>query len=178
MKQILLLIAAMAAYGQPEYRASQKNPDTAQTFEILNDGTNITANCKANSLQNTSLPISVASATNAAAAVLTVSAGHGFSLKYKPLIIVSGGTGNWTAINGTLVATPINSTTFSIPVNSTAFGALTGTITFTTRAARITEPIWSVNVFTWSGSIPTGSFWYGGSPGALTTCTAIPAQYQ
>ncbi len=178
MKATLLFLIAVAAWGQSEVRMAQKNPDVGFTFEILNDGTNVTGVCKANSTQPTSLPISVASATNAAAAVLTVSAGHGLSTKSRPLIVISGGTGSWTAINGTFTATPINTTTLSIAVDSSAFGALAGTVTFTTRAPRITQPIWSVGVYTWSGTIPTGTFWYGGSTGNLTTCSALPTQYQ
>lgn len=180
MKQIALLIMALAAYGQSEVRMAQKNPDTGYSYVMINDGTNIVALCKAPSMQPTSPPISIASATNAAAVVFTVSAGHGFSYSpaTRPTVTISGGTGSWTAVNGSFTATPINATTFSIPVDSSAFGALAGTVTFVTRAPRVTQPIWSITVYTWSGTIPTGQFWYGGTPGAVTTCTASPSQYQ
>ena len=178
MKTLLIILFAAAVYAQPEYRAAQKNPDAGYTYEMLNDGTNVVTLCKAQSLQPTSASISIASATNASPVVFTVSGGHGLSTKSRPLVTISSGTGNWTAVNGTFTATPINTTTFSIAVDSTAFGAVAGTLVFTTRAPRLTQSIWSVAVYTWSGSIPTGTFWYNGSPGSLTTCSAAPTQYQ
>lgn len=178
MKYILILFAALAVYGQPETRLSQKNADQGYQFKIWNDGTNPTTVCKALSLQPTSNPISIASATNAATVVFTVSGGHGLNTDARPLITISGGAGQWVVANATWTATPINSTTFSVPLDSTLIGALTGTVVFTTRAPLLTMPVWSVAKYTWSGSIPTGSFWYNGNSSTLTTCSAEPTTYQ
>lgn len=178
MRLILLIIAAVAAYAQPEFRSSQKNADVGYQYKMYNDGTNITTLCKAASLQPVSQPISIASATNASSVVFTVSAGHGLNTDSRPTVVVSGGTGNWVAVNGTFTATPINSTTFSIAVDSTSFGAVAGTLVLTTTAPRLNQPVWSVAVYTYTANIPTGTFWFGGSSSRLTTCTAAPTQYQ
>ena len=94
---------------------------------------------------------SISAATNANPVVFT-STGHGFPISSRPNVTIVGGTGNWTAINGSFVATVIDANTFSIPVNSTAFGALTGTITFTTNAPRLTIAEWAVQKFAYDGS--------------------------
>lgn len=178
MKLLLLIFATLAAWAQTEVITAQKNAAEGYQFIAFNDGTNITTLCKARSLQSTSSAISVASATNANPVVLTISGGHGLSTNFRPQITISGGTGNWTAINGTFTATPINTTTLSIAVNSTTFGALAGTVTFTTRSPRITQPVWNVAQYVYSGGIFVGSAWYGGSSSAMTTCSSAPTQYQ
>lgn len=179
MKILLLLLVALSAFAQQEVRFSQNNPDTGYQIVLGYSGTNIVYICKALSLQPTSPSIAVASATNANPVVFTISGGHGFDLNSKPSITVSGGTGNWTAANGTFTATPINSTTLSIAINSTAFGAVTGTIVFTTRSPRITQPVWNVQSVAYDSSsnvIWTG--WASGSPQRTFTCTGAPSQYQ
>jgi hypothetical protein len=73
----------------------------------------------------------------------------------------------------------INSTTFSVPVDSTAFGAVTGTLTYVTRAPRTTSPVWSVQKFVVDGSSNLiWSGWVGGTPSFTTTCTGAPTQAQ
>jgi len=74
--------------------------------------------------------ISITSATNANPVVFTVAAGHGFATGEGPVITISGGTGAWTVVNGSFVATILSPTTFSIAVNSTAIGAVAGTIVY------------------------------------------------
>lgn len=181
--KLLLFFAALAVYAQGETRIAQKSPDTGYQFIMGYSGTNMTYLCKAKSLQPTSANISVASATNASPVVFTISGGHGFnaatSPSAKPIITVSGGTGNWTAVNGSFTATILSSTTLSIPVDSTAFGALAGTVVFTTRAPLTTRPIWSVLVLTYDGSNNnTGTAWVGGVSSETNTCTGAPTQYQ
>jgi hypothetical protein len=99
---------------------------------------------------------SIASATNANPVVFTVTGGHGFDYQsgatILPVVCVSGGTGNWTAVNGCFVGTPTASTTFSIPVNSTSFGAVTGTLVLTTNAPLTTKAIWAIEKFVYNGS--------------------------
>ncbi len=178
MKILLLLISAIAVQGQPEYRLSQNNPDLGYALILGYTGDNVIYVCRALSLQPVSPAVSVASATNAAAAVLTVSAGHGFDLNSKPSITIIGGTGGWAAINGTRIATPLNTTTFSIPVNSSAFGALAGTVTYTSRAPLISNPVWSVMSLAYSGANLISTTWAGGSPQVKTTSTGAPSSNQ
>lgn len=180
MKLSLFLLLTAALYAQPETRLSQKNPDVAYQFVLGYSGTNAIYICKAASLQPTSSAISIASATNANPVVFTVTAGHGFDASSHPQVTISGGTGNWTAVNLTnTTATIINSTTFSIAVNATAFGAVAGTLVYTTRAPRTTAAIWSVQSLAYDGSsnlIWTG--WAGGTTSPVNTCTGAPATAQ
>lgn len=74
--------------------------------------------------------VTITAATNAAAVVLTV-VGHGLSTGDG--ITISGGTGNWAAINGAWTITVTGANTFTIPIDSTTFGALTGTPVFPSR---------------------------------------------
>ena len=183
MKTLLLMLAAITAYGQTEVRISQKSPDTGYQMILGYSGTNVIYICKAASIQKTSPSIAIASATNANPVVFTVSGGHGFdsatSPAAKPSITVSGGTGQWVVANATWTATILSSTTFSVPLNSTAIGAMTGTIVFTTRAPRTTDPVWSVQAFTYDGSNNlTGGAWAIGTPSFTQTCTGSPSQYQ
>lgn len=76
-----------------------------------------------------------------------------------PIIKITGGTGNWTAINGTWTATPTAGTTFTIPVDSTAFGALTGTLVVTTQSPRHNVAQWAVYHLTYSGTDITSKGW-------------------
>lgn len=183
MTRFLACIAiafSSVAFAQQEVRMSQMNPDTGYQQIFFYDGSNnLQAICQAASRQTVSPNISVASATNANPVVFTVSGGHGLSTSFRPQVTISGGTGNWAGVNGTYTATPISTTTFSIPVNSTTFGALAGTVIFTTTSPRINQAVWSVQYFTYDGSNNLiGTSWYGGNPGAKTTCSAVPTQYQ
>lgn len=81
--------------------------------------------------------------SNAAAAVVTATA-HGFHAEATPLVTISGFTGAWAAANGTWKASYVGANSFSIPVNSSGFGAVAGTPVVTTRAPRLTRPVWLV----------------------------------
>lgn len=74
--------------------------------------------------------ITISAATNANPVVFT-SNSHGLSTGDG--ITISGGTGNWTAVNGSWTITVTGANTFSIPVDSTAFGAVTGTLVYPSR---------------------------------------------
>jgi hypothetical protein len=178
MRFILLLLAAMAVQAQNDVIISQKSPSAGYQFIMGYSGDNLLYLCKAASTQPVSPSIAIASATNASPVVMTVSGGHGFDVSALPIVTISGGTGSWVAVNGSFTATVINSTTFSIVVDSTAFGAVSGTLTFTTRAPRTTSNIWSVQKFVYSGSNMIWSGWVGGTPSFVTTCTSGPSQYQ
>lgn len=179
MRFILLLLAACAVQAQNDVIISQKSPSAGYQFIMGYSGTNLLYICRAASIQPTSPSISIASATQANPAVFTISGGHGFDASALPIVTVSGGTGNWTAVNGSFTATIISSTEFSIPVNSTTFGAVSGTLVFTTRAPRTTSPIWSVQKFVYDGSNNAiWSGWVGGVSSFVNTCSSAPAQYQ
>ncbi len=181
MRFILLLLAACAVQAQSEVIISQKNPSTAYQMILGYSGTDLSYVCVANSIQPTSPSIAIASATAASPIVFTVSGGHGFyvSTKNLPSVTISGGTGNWAAVNGTFTATIINSTTFSIATDGSGFGAVTGTLTFTTRAPRTTSRIWSVKSLGVDGSSNTDWIgWSAGTSSANQTCTGTPSAAQ
>lgn len=74
--------------------------------------------------------ITISAATNANPVVFTANA-HGLSTGDG--ITISGGTGNWAAVNGSWTITVTGANTFSIPVDSTTFGAITGTLVYPSR---------------------------------------------
>jgi hypothetical protein len=78
--------------------------------------------------------IAASAATNAAAAVLTVT-GHGLST--GDIVTITGAAGGtWTTLNTNRYAvTVIDANTFSIPVNSTGFG------TYTASSAQVARPV-------------------------------------
>lgn len=123
--------------------------------------------------------VSISAATNANPVVFT-STGHGFPINSRPLIAITGATGNWTPVNATAnangtvyqTATVIDANTFSIPVDSTTFGALTGTLTFVTTAARTTVAEWAVKELAYD--ISNNLIWVGwlnGSSGYDSKCS-------
>lgn len=70
---------------------------------------------------------SISAVSNAATVALT-SATHG--LLTGNTVTISGGTGNWVALNGTWTITRTDANNFTVPLNSTALGAKAGTIVF------------------------------------------------
>ena len=179
MKLILLLLAALAVSAQTEMRLSQRNPDTGYQFVLGYSGSNLIYACKAASIQPVSPSISIASASNASPVVFTISGGHGFNLSSTPTVTIAGGTGNWAAVNGSFTATVINTTTYSIVVDSTAFGAVTGTLTYTTRAPRITSAVWSIQKLIYDGSNNLiFAAWDSGTPSYTRVCSGNPAAAQ
>lgn len=68
------------------------------------------------------------SAVSNASTVSATSTAHG--LLTGNTITISGGTGNWTALNGTWTITKTGDNTFTVPLNSTDLGAKAGTIVF------------------------------------------------
>lgn len=173
----LIFIAIAPAFAQNCQIGAPPN-HTACTQLFTYDGSgNALYMCKARSVQPTVSRLSISAATNANPVVFTSTA-HGFSTLQLPLVTISGGTGNWTAVNGTFTATIIDANTFSIAVNSTSLGALAGTVVLDTTAPRTTSSIWSVAKFTYTGTNMTGMFFIGGSPSERNTCSSAPTQYQ
>jgi hypothetical protein len=165
-----LIAAAVGALAQQTVKIDPTIPAGYEQV-ITYSGSNVVATCLAQSTlaKRTQRVISISAATNANPVVFT-STGHGFPLSARPLVTISGGTGNWTAINGPFTATIVDANTFSILVNSTSLGALAGTITFTTTAPRITIAEWQVQVIAYSGSNPIWTGWMGGDAGFSQIC--------
>ncbi len=171
MRLILGLFSIAAIlFGQSQevvlFQGPPNNPiQTVNTFS----GTNLTSTCYARSTvtsgQRRGLIVSISAASNASPVSLTSTA-HGFNTNSRPSVTISGGTGSWTAINGTFTATVTGVNTFTIPVDSTAFGALAGTITFTTTAPRTGVAEWAVKIFTYDGS--SNLIWAGWLYGSST----------
>ena len=114
--------------------------------------------------------------------VLTFASAHGYNWvaagpTAQPSIAISGGTGNWKAVNGIWIFQPTAATTGTLAsvvagsltqLDTTGFGAVTGTLVVTSRAPRTFDPCWSIQLFVynasnaeiWSGW-PTSSFGAG-----------------
>lgn len=178
MKQFLFAVACacalLSAQDTQEVALTQLPSNRAVQKFYGNDGTNITSACFARSADTSGIrartKVSISAASNASPVVLT-SASHGFQLTSRPKVTISGGTGNWTAINGVFTATIIDANTFSIPVDSSAFGALAGTVIFTTTAPRFGVPEWAVILYFFTANIQTGSMWLDGSTGLHAKCS-------
>jgi hypothetical protein len=114
---------------------------------------------------------SISAATNANPVVFTSTA-HGFNANTRPSITISGGTGNWAAVNGTFIATVTSANAFSIPVDSTTFGAVTGTLVYTTTAPRTNKFEWAVVLYSYDGSNNLiNRTWLNGSSGLQARCS-------
>ncbi|MCC6398821.1 MAG: hypothetical protein IT282_17545 [Bacteroidetes bacterium] len=180
MKTLLILaLLAFPAFGQNcQIGSTSGNPPTGCQRILGYSGANLIYLCQARSVQPQATKMTVASATTASPVVFTISGGHGFDLSSLPTITLTGGTGNWTAVNITATATIINSTTLSIPVDSTSFGALAGTVVISTYAPLNTSSVWSVMKLVYSGDNLIWTGFVGGSPGERNTCTGSPSAAQ
>lgn len=175
MRYALLLFVCLSAYAQETpVVALNDGCGNAPCQKVYGySGTNLIYTCSARSIDDSrqATALSISAATNANPVVLT-STGHGFSLpsnsggSEKPRITIRGGTGNWTAINGSFVATIIDANTFSIPVNSTSLGALAGTVTFVSAAPRLGIDDWGVKLFGYDSS--SNLIWSGWLNGRAT----------
>lgn len=181
---ITLLLAAIAAAqsGTPVRPTDDPSPNAIQKVLVVS-GTNTVAVCSSPSTlsSRSGRIVSISAASNANPVSLT-STSHGFDSNSLPTITISGGTGNWTAVNGTWVATITSANAFTIPVDSTSLGALTGTLVFTTTAPRKTVAEWSVQKIAYDGSNnPIWIGWLGGATSYSQKCsdyasTTITAQ--
>ncbi len=97
----------------------------AGTIKYNQNGTGTIGSMIVVSGTTTANGLTISSATNANPAVLTTVTNHSYIS--GDVIKISGGTGSWTAINGTFTVTVTAANKFSIPVDSTSFGALSGT---------------------------------------------------
>lgn len=171
-----VLVARAQNPGAP-VNVSQGPPPVGYQSLLYYTGSNLQYVCLAASDQINEQEITVTAASNANPVSFTATA-HGFDYQSGattlPAIKITGGTVNWTPINGVWVATPTSANAFTIAVNSTGFGALTGTLTVTTRAPLTTKSYWSVQKLVYDGSSNLiGTFW-GSTPGGAGS-TALTA---
>lgn len=166
MKLILVLLTAVAAWAQSQPVQINPLPFYQPTVMFTYyDGSNRTEYiCQALSIATT-VRLGVSGATAANPGVFTT-ADHGWyrtsspfdSAGYRPRVIVSGGTGNWAATNGTWLAVPISATTFSLlgldgtALNTTGFGAVTGSLSVQSQSPRVNDYHWFVRKFVYDGS--------------------------
>ncbi len=177
MKRLILglvLAALAAAQDGLVVNPTPGPPNYPYQIVYVYTGTNLTYACFAPAMVTTgnrALRTASISAASNASAVSFTSTAHGFDANSRPSVTISGGTGNWTAIIGTFVATITGANTFTIPVDSTTFGALTGTITFTTTAPRVNQPDWAVERYFYDGSNNLILIvWLDGSSGLHVKC--------
>jgi hypothetical protein len=167
-----LFLCSFAVQAQTGVSVEDLPPSIGVQNVNAYSGTNMTYRCWARSVVPTraSTSTTITSATNANPVVITVAAGHGFDINSRPIVTLSGGTGNWAALSGARVATILSSTTFSVAVNSTTFGAVAGTIVYTTTAPRTNVAEWSVLRYSYDGSGNLiASAWDGGAPSRMNS---------
>lgn len=130
---------------------------------------NLTYTCFARSAIRSARTITISAGS--AANPVSFTSTHGFDYQSlattTPIVRISGGTGNWTAVNGVWVATPTASTTFTIAVDSSAFGAVTGTLVGTTYAPSMTAKIWAIEKLVYDASSNLIWFGWGGEAGGV-----------
>lgn len=160
----VITIAPLIAQDGQQVNESEGPPYRAYQKLFYVSGTNIQYICVAQS-QSKTTPITVTAASNANPVSFTATAHNlgdygNLGATVTPIVKITGGTGNWTVINGTWTATPTSADAFTIPVDSAALGALTGTLVVTTMSPRHNEAVWSVQKFMYDGSNNlTGSGW-------------------
>ncbi len=155
-KLAILILASWGAWAQDPPNPYQK-PFTTIMFY---DGSNrLEYLCQAYATQSP-FQLTVASATNATTGTFT-SAAHGLYVAnwpYKPKVTISGGTGNWTAANGTWILIPTSTTQFTLTslsgtaFNTNSLGALTGTLVVVIRTPRTNANQWFLRKFSYDAS--------------------------
>jgi len=137
-------------------------PDTAWTG--INDyggGSTILYSGLAKSIQQP-FTLTVTSVSKASSAVVTVTA-HG--LDTDNIVTVTGGTGEWTGVNGAQIITKVDANSFTIPVATTGYsGSFAGSIS--TLAPRTSAACWSIQKYYYSGSNLVRSAWANGNAAA------------
>lgn len=149
-RTLLLLFAAIAS------QAISSAQSATQSL-LFYSGSNLQYVCVALSTQpNAATVVAVSAASNANPVAFTSTAHNLFYTATStalPVVKITGGTGSWSAVNGSFVATPTGANTFTIPVDSTSFGTFSGqTLVVTTFSPRLNDPVWSVENFQYDGS--------------------------
>lgn len=104
---------------------------------------------------NKKTSMSVSTVTPGSPTVVTLASAHAFETFTNPTVTLSGATGASAVLNGTYVATIVDSTTVSLALDSSALSSVTGTITMSTNAPRLNQPVWAIQkaVTTSSGDL-------------------------
>lgn len=116
---------------------------------------------EANSVQPT-FQFTVTSVSKANPAVFTITA-HG--LQTDNVVTIAGATGDWAALNGSLIIIVLSANTFSVAVDSTGFaGSFAGTVT--TIAPRTSASCWRItkNYYDGNSNLLRSGFAGGGMP--------------
>lgn len=171
---ILIPVGVMGQSDSPVTTISQGMAAVGYQQILVYSGGNLTYRCVARSIQDTSTLPTVSAATLASTVVFTSTA-HGLDYQSgattTPTVFISGGTGDWTAVNGMWIATPTSANTFSIPVDSSMFAAFgSQALTVTTRAPRTTALIWAIQKFVYDAT--PNLIWSGWA--ANSTGTTLP----
>ena len=126
--------------------------------------------------------LTVASISKANPAVVTVT-GHGFGdyatfgATIKPVIKITGMSGNWAGINGVWVGTVTAANTFTIPVNTSAYsGTADTTARVTTTSPRTSDAVWSINRFFYDSSGNFVASAWAANPGGASATDAKAGQ--
>lgn len=122
----------------------------ASAYTALNDlagGTNVVYSGVTPSFIQ-SVTLTGATVSKAAAGVVTFTA-HGLASDNS--VTISGGTGDWAALNGTRIITKIDADTFSVAVNTSGYsGTFGGTVT--TNAPQTSAASWAVQKYYYDAS--------------------------
>lgn len=159
MKRLIALVSIFAsllcAQDGTAVNNSQGSPYVSYQSLFYTSGSNLTFVCTSPS--NRISTITVSAASNASPVSFTATAHNigdytNLGATVTPLVKITGGTGNWTVVNGTWTATTTSANAFTIPVDSSALGALTGTLAVTTQSPRLNVTQWAVRHLTYDGS--------------------------
>lgn len=172
---VLAILCAALAYSQDgtPMNSSQGSPYVGYQTLAYNVTGATSYICSGKS--STVSTITVTAASNASPVSFTATAHNigdygNLGATVTPLVSISGGTGNWTAINGVWTATPTSANAFTILVDSSAFGALTGTLVVKTMSPRHNVAQWSIlKIMYDSGGYFSGRGWAQAPGGAGST---------
>ncbi len=164
---LLPMPLVIAQDGQP-VNSSAGSPYVGYQTLAYVSGSNLIYLCQAKSSVTSTITVSAAS--NASPVSFTATAHNigdyaNLGATVTPIVLISGGTGNWAAVNGTWTATITTANAFTIPVDSSGFGAVTGTLAVTTMSPRLNVAQWAVQHFTYDGSNNLTSTGWAQNPG-------------
>lgn len=177
LKCLLPLLAAVAAFAQSDLPVTLTQGPPPEGYQAVYGytGTNQIWACYAPSIQTTGkradIPYAISATSNANPAALTVTA-HGFDANSRPMVTVSGATGDYVSLNGTFTATVVDTNTLSVPINSTAFVAGHGPTSLTSTAPSKNQASWAVVRYFYDGSNNLIlRVWLAGSVGLQAKCS-------
>ncbi len=173
---LALAASAFAQGGTPMNQVQGPPPAPWVGLPFYDGSSNLQYMCWAPQLQpattqkrSTSSLTSIAVSTNVG--TVTTAAAHGLYIGAR--VTISGATVD-TDLNGTyIVATVPTDETYTIATASVADATYTeSTLVITTTWPLTTLARWAINVFTYSGTTFTGTYWANSSTGPGLACTA------